>query len=514
MMAPAAAPSLALAITGRANRMIRQPDGRTLDIGTSMTILHRLLFAFALVALASIRVGMAADTPVRREAPATSLPSTAGAATGFPGVGVDQLTAEHWIALAKQPDALLLDSDRIAAHNQRLLREDASMHDIDALPSTLDGAQVATWLRALSKRPGKPLFDRSGAPIGQATVDGWMAAIALDAVATSQPTRYALIVSRANLRTFPTAQRVFSAPGDTDIDRFRETALFPGTPVVIAHESRDRQWWFVVAATYAAWVDKRAVAEGSRTQVLGYGRRTPSLVVTGATVRTTITPSPEAVSALPLDMGVRVPRLAGWPPLQPVNGQLPTSSYVIELPVRDGEGRLQLVPALLPRSADVSPDYLPLTRANLLRQSFKFLGERYGWGHDYGARDCSGFLSEVYRSMGVQLPRNTGDQAGSPPLARTAFGTADGWASRNAALKALDIGDMVHIPGHVMLVIGGSGGVPYVIHDIQSTGLIGSDGTLQRLPLNGVSVTPLTTLHANATQSYVDRMTAIVRVER
>jgi len=52
---------------------------------------------------------------------------------------------------------------------------------------------------------------------------------------------------------------------------------------------------------------------------------------------------------------------------------------------------------------------LPFTRANLLRQAFRFLGERYGWGHDYQGRDCSGFVSEVYRSMGVQLPRNTSD---------------------------------------------------------------------------------------------------------
>src|SRR3546814_16455484 len=71
------------------------------------------------------------------------------------------------------------------------------------------------------------------------------------------------------------------------------------------------------------------------------------------------------------------------------------------------DGSLRIVPALLPRTADVSADYLPLTHANLIRQAFKFLGERYGWGHSYGTRDCSGFVSEVYRSFGLQDRKST-----------------------------------------------------------------------------------------------------------
>jgi hypothetical protein len=91
---------------------------------------------------------------------------------------------------------------------------------------------------------------------------------------------------------------------------------------------------------------------------------------------------------------------------------------------------------LLPANSDSSDDYLPLTRANLIRQAFKFLGERYGWGHSYDARDCSGFVSEVYRSMGVQLPRNTRDQAVSPGLDARRFDEGDDRAERLAAARA------------------------------------------------------------------------------
>jgi hypothetical protein len=95
-----------------------------------------------------------------------------------------------------------------------------------------------------------------------------------------------------------------------------------------------------------------------------------------------------------------------------------------------GRWSLKLVPALLPRSQDTAADYLPLTPRLLLQQAFKFLGERYGWGHDYDTRDCSGFVSEIYRSFGVLLPRNTSAQAVSPALDRLPFTGKDGKAAR------------------------------------------------------------------------------------
>src|SRR3546814_7670025 len=132
-------------------------------------------------------------------------------------------------------------------------------------------------------------------------------------------------------------------------------------------------------------------------------------------------------------MGIRIPVLRDWPGNKPVNGQAAYTSHVVELPVRNDDGSLRIVPALLPRTADVSADYLPLTRANLVRQAFKFLGERYGWGHSYNGRDCSGFVSEIYRSMGVQLPRNTSAQSVSPAFPRVAFDADSTRAERMAA---------------------------------------------------------------------------------
>jgi cell wall-associated NlpC family hydrolase len=406
---------------------------------------------------------------------------------------------------------VLLDATQVAAANARMQAEDPTLFDLAALPASVPQAQAREWIQALSSRPTRTLYDERGAVVSSATIDGLIDAMQLDAIAPAVNLRYALVAHRAPLRAFPTSLRVFSTQDDTDIDRFQESALFPGTPVAIVHESRDRKWAFVVSPRYRAWIARRFLAEGPRATVLDYARKTPYRLVTGAKVYTVHTPEMPAVSDLLLDMGTRVP-LANVPPDAPVNGQHPYTAHAVLLPVRKDDDSLQLTPALIPKIADTAAAPLPATQANLLRQAFKFLGERYGWGHDYGSRDCSGFVSEVYASLGLLLPRNTSDQARSPALQRTVFTDTSTRAERDAAVTRLRVGDLVYIPGHVMMVIGDIDGQPYVIHDTNGGSVIGADGQLRSLHLNAVSVTPLLPLMFNPDQRYVDRMTAIVRV--
>ena len=419
---------------------------------------------------------------------------------------------DYWIAQAASADNVVLDAAAIAAQNERLHRTDDSVMDIEKIAPMLARAQVREWIDDLSQRPQRTLFDVQGNEVGSGQIDDLIRNLNLDAVPETQQARYGLVVHRADLRTFPTRLRVFSRRGDTDIDRFQENALFPGTPVIVAHESADGRWWFVVSALYSAWIEKEAVAIGPADEVFAYTRKSPYLIVTGAKANTVFSPERPEVSELQLDMGVRVPVLADWPANKPVNGQHPYTAHVIELPYRSADGALHFTPALVPKTSDVAADYLPLTRANLLRQSFKFLGERYGWGHSYNARDCSGFVSEVYRSFGVQLPRNSRDQAQTPALNRITFTEDDDHERRLEVLRSLEVGDLIYIPGHVMMVIGFDHGMPYVIHDTTGISYRDGQGEVRRVVLNGVSVTPLTPLLFSRKDPTVDHITSILRV--
>src|SRR5690606_10947262 len=129
------------------------------------------------------------------------------------------------------------------------------------------------------------------------------------------------------------------------------------------------------------------VAIGSKQQVLAYTQQQPFVVITGAKVHTAFNPQLAAVSELQLDMGVRLPLLSAAEAGFNVHGQNPVASHIVQLPLRLADGSLSFTPALLPLSADVQHDYLPFTPYNILAQAFEFLGERYGWGHDYNGRD-------------------------------------------------------------------------------------------------------------------------------
>lgn len=432
-------------------------------------------------------------------------------ASGVIGVTDAELSPQAWVARLQAPDAVLLDRAAIDARNVRLLQVDDSMHDLHALPAALERATVAHWVEDLSQRPTRTLYDESGQVVAAAAIDQIVANVNLDAIPASQATRYGMVVQRAALRGMPTSLRVFRSNDDTDIDRFQESALFPGTPVAIVHASADGQWLFVVSPRYAAWIEARFVAEGTAAAVFAHADKAPYRIVTGAKVRTVHTREQPQLSELQLDMGVRAP-LADVPGNQPVNGQHPYTSWILELPVRDADGSLGFAPALLQKNTDTQADYLPLTRANLIHQAFKFLGERYGWGHSYNGRDCSGFVSEVYRSMGVQLPRNTSAQSVSPAFVRTHFEKDDSRAKRMAAVAALDVGDLIYIPGHVMMYIGNIDGLPYVIHDTSGGSYLGADGALHSMHLNGVSVTPLVPMRFGKDHDYIDSITNIIRV--
>ena len=434
-----------------------------------------------------------------------------GITAAIPGLGDAKLDPAYWIARPADAHRLRLSSDQITVRNAHLRATEASMRDLHALAASMTDKQVRAWIEGLSQRPSRALFDRDGKSISARQINAWMRSLALKRLPRELPVRFALVTRRSNLRTFPTATRVFSTPEDREIDRFQESAFFPGTAVAIVHQSRDGHWYFVLGARYAAWISADSVAIGTRQTVLDYATRTPALVVTGAAVRTLRTPAVPELSELMLDMGTRIPVLADWDMERAVHGHLSVAHHVIELPTRGSDGRLALRPALLARNSDVRTAPLAHTAANILEQSFKFLGERYGWGHADNGRDCSGFVSEVYASMGITLPRNTGDQNRSTAFARTALGAELDQAARRSLLERLNVGDLIYLPGHVMMVIGQESDGPWVIHDAYNIALRRNAG-IAAFRANGVIVTPLYALMLDTGSSYVDAIAAIQHI--
>nr|WP_226704265.1 NlpC/P60 family protein [Microbulbifer elongatus] len=322
------------------------------------------------------------------------------------------------------------------------------------------------------------------------------------------PVRWGLVVSRGSMRSYPTDTRVLKNPGDMDLDRFQETGVFPGQRLAILHESADGEWWFAVNYHYAAWLPKRVVAMGERAAINQWHRQSPRLTVTGAKVRTNYNPVDPRTSEVVLDMGTSLPLLSAAEVGHNVNGQNPHASHIVALPVRNAEGELEFEPTLIGRAQDVTTGLLEYRPSLVLQQAFKFLGERYGWGHDYNGRDCTGFVGEVYKSFGILMPRNSGQQ-GKSDFAPTKRFAPEDHAARAEAIASLQVGDLIYIPGHVMMYIGEVDGEPYVIHDVTGLSYYQSDESLYRGTLSGVSVTPLSPMRLSKDKSYIDGIYAI-----
>lgn len=439
----------------------------------------------------------------------------AGWSTDVIGITEMQLSADYWVKKTDSPDEVLKELEEIDAFNREGFAEDPNMVDLEHYPATLAGDEVRRIIRSISKPYSKDLFyrdDASRSKVGAKDYARYTANLDLDAIPDVVDVRFGMVLARANMRTWPTLDVVYKSQETIDLDRFQENGLFPADAVAVLQESADGHWYFVQSFNYAAWVPKDKVALGERAAIFDYRHAPHFLIVTGSKVTTNYNPHVPELSELQLDMGVRLPLADAEERSNNVDGQNPYASYAVRLPIADKDGKLGFHTALIARSQDVQIGYLPYTRRNIIGQAFKFLGERYGWGHSYNARDCTGLVSEVYKTFGIYLPRNSGQQGHSPIGESTHFDPGTSAAEKMAVLATADVGDLLYAKGHVMMYLGEEDGEPYVIHDLSGSGWTGADGEFREGVLNGVSVTPLTPLHSSPETTYFEQMYALKKI--
>jgi cell wall-associated NlpC family hydrolase len=435
--------------------------------------------------------------------------SAAQFSSDVPLVQPEQLNRQFWQSKTADAEQVLLSAAQIAQRNKQTFAQQSELLPLSGLPAMYSRAELEHIINRVSKVASSARFYADGTELTALHWQAYQRLLALDKLHNNNPLQFGLVIRRTALRAWPSPDRVFNAEANQDLDRFAETALFPADAVAILHQSADKHWQLVRSFNYTGWVQTADIAIGTRQQVLEFGAQQPFVVITGATVRTAFNPQLAAVSELQLDMGVRLPQLSASDVGFSVHGQNPLASYIVKLPVRNADGSLSFTPALVPLSADVTQGYLPFTANNIIAQAFKFLGERYGWGHDYNGRDCTGFISEVFRSFGFIMPRNSAEQGKGQYGRNVRFDANSGQSEKMQAIQQANIGDLFYFPGHVALFLGWVEQQPFMIHDVTTLIYARPDSTLYHGKLNGVVVTPLLGLNANAEQSYLDALYAI-----
>ena len=365
-------------------------------------------------------------------------PARAPAPSPLPGVAADQETLAYW--LGRTPDAVLMTPEDVARHNAALARPGG--------PDTA-GDVFATVAKTGPEAIRAELRDRLAYLRGKIAAKEYVDQNGL----SPPPTLFAdmaLAEGRDELRVAlgpigtrcgPMAAGLYTSPPNPAFDRNLCSTVPAQEPVrVVARLDTD---WLVlhtraglglvpVDAPLSPVVPENLVAALQQGPFVTLGEAGKLEQSGGATTE--------------LPQGTRLP-VAGansvW---------LATAT-----------GFVEAHPA---GSTRLSPTARPLTRHSFLTEAFARFGQPYGWGGAGGGRDCSQFVQEVLNTFGLDLPRNSGQQALAGAFS-VDLSQVTAEADRLALLDAAQARGLVllHLPGHIMIYLGrDAAGRPMALH--------------------------------------------------
>ena len=430
------------------------------------------------------------------------------------------MDADYWLEQTPFPDEVLLTAEQARAKSAYWEREVAALFALSDYPATVAREALARMLAA-DRPPTGELFDAAGRAVDERF---WRAQAQESAPPApgSEPVavRFGFTVRRTDVRRFPTSQGVFYAGQDKRLDRLQETVWPVFEPLAILHRSRDGRFVYAQGRSYRGWANANEIGETDRQTfraelaALDEGRHA-TVVQRSAEVRlgSGEVQAAEFAARLPLQDGSDgglAEGARGDENQRAAGGLLADRPAAIGVrwPVRDAAGRLQFVNGSVKRS-DARRGSLPCTRRSLVTQAFKLLGEPYGWGGACGLHDCSSFVLDVHRSVGLDLPRNTDAQEGVPGVRAHRFDAVDDEHSRISVLSTFRAGDVLYMPGHTMVLLGIRGGRAYVIHDYSGYAVPDGSGGWTDVSVQAVGVMPLD-LHLRDGRKYIEALTSAV----
>lgn len=412
--------------------------------------------------------------------------------------------SDLWIKLCKRSKSTLLSEEEIEKINEDNI-EKGYIKDIFK-EEELTKENIEESIRLVSKRPDGDRY-RNGTKLCKEYYDKLEENMNLSDLRDCK-VEYGIVVKRGKLKTFPTSDRVFKDAKDYELDRFMESAVYIGEPCAIYSSSRDGKWYFCKTFNCSGWLHSEYIAIGSKDEVEAFNKSKEFIVVTGRKILLGYNPFTEALSEESLDMGVRLPLEKEWERDDVVYDMYTEGSYIVKYPTRDRFGKLQLTHILIPFNEDVHEGYLKCKRSNVLKQAFKFQGERYGWGGEFEGRDCSSMIVDILRCFGIYFPRNTGEQL-KKSVGKTIY--FDENTQPNEKIKIIESlrpGALIYLSGHVAMVIGKYKDKVYIIHDVIGVH-IEEEGEVIYLPIRGVTVNSLRDIYTSDKVNYIDAIIGV-----
>lgn len=427
--------------------------------------------------------------------------------TNVPKINEQMMKADFWINNAEDSDKIIMDDKAIEKYNKEIEKNAPEIVDLEKYDESFKKDELTKLILNISSPASTPRYTADGKQVTEDYYNKLKENLNLNALEEVNKVKYGITVRRTVMRTYPTYDAIFKEGDNYEFDRFMETAVYPLEPLVILSHSKDNKWFFAQMYNYLAWIPAEDVALTTKDELFNYINTKNFLVTTGKRVFTVNNPLNQRISELKFDMGVKIPLASQDEIGDEVYGQNPTGNYVVKLPTRDNNGKMVLDLALISKSEDVSVGYISYTKRNILNQAFKLLGERYGWGGMFNGRDCSAFIMDIYRTMGLKLSRNTGEQAEIAMAKDYNMPEEMKLDEREKLFDSMNTGAALYMPGHAMLYLGKYNGEHYMIHDFSGFYNKDENGKYKYYRSRQIMVTPVTIVSSEDGTTYLEEMT-------
>lgn len=379
------------------------------------------------------------------------------APTVLPHTTQEMKTAGFWISRHPFADRLILSQEEIRSFNAYVQNDLQLTKDLTQSALQYSGGELKktleeTWENFLKKG----FYSGNGTKDTRKFFDLMRHQMDWENLPEQTDVQFGFVVCYADQRLLPAYEGLYEKKGDIDFDELQNSALDVGTPVVILHESLDKNWFYVEGELSSGWIEKAKISLCSFKQFKNYlqSREANFMVV--------LKPKVDIYLDRALTEHYEFARLGVRLPINRIDER----AIEISFPAKNENGQIIFKRGFVERE-NIQVGYLSFTPRNILKQAFELLDKPYGWGDIHGEQDCSRFLQEVFATVGIYLPRNSSAQAKAGQLLAE-FSKDTLLEEKIKVLKEKAIGGVTILPmkGHIMLYLGMVEDRPYAIHAV------------------------------------------------
>ena len=404
----------------------------------------------------------------------------------LPGVTSEMSESKYWATDSE----VLMTWDEITALNELTFNtQGTNMYDLKKQPEVVDGIALNDRLKVSTKADAD--YYLGWTYLGKNTLatekefDKLVQNTQNRNAKKNQKVKYGIVVTRSELRAFPSDLPIWDDLKDLDFDYQYLVGLRVNEPLVITSISADKKYYLAKNACCSGWVSVEDVAIfNDKEEWLAAWDIEPenALIVYGDKVYTETSITGSKTSDLMLTMGT-VLEIANIEDTNTIIDNRATyQNHVVWIPIREKDGSYSRKLTLISENEKVSVGYLPLTRENIAEVALSSLGNTYGWGGMLNSDDCSSYVRNIYKCFGLELARNTTWQT-AMPMAKISFANT----CREERMKILDslpLGSVLYFSGHEMMYLGKENGEYFVVSAVGSIMNPYESGVKQRIRSN------------------------------